>query len=58
MLPQTADQAMSPARQTAYRRFALTALGLDIQTLTAELLARRQASALRMRLVRPSYRAA
>jgi hypothetical protein len=40
------------------RQFALTALGLDIQTLTAELLARRQASALRMRLVRPSYRAA
>jgi hypothetical protein len=49
---------MSPARRAAYRRLALTVLGLDVPTLTAKLRARRLASAPWLRLVPPSSRAA
>jgi hypothetical protein len=49
----------SPALQTAYRRFALTVLGLDVPTLTAELRTRRRVAAIpSVRLVRSTLRAA
>ncbi|HEV7666629.1 MAG TPA: hypothetical protein VGQ62_24050 [Chloroflexota bacterium] len=55
---QTASQPMTAARQRAYRRFALTVLGADLPTLTADLRARRLASPLKLRLVQPLSRAA
>jgi hypothetical protein len=47
----SAAQTMSPARQGAYRRFALTVLGLDVPTLAVELRARRLAAAPRLQIV-------
>ena len=47
---QTSPHAMSLARQTAYRRLALTVLGVDVLTITAELRTRRLASAPKLRL--------
>jgi hypothetical protein len=41
MFPQTTDPTLNLARQAAYRRLALTILGVDVQTLTADLRARR-----------------
>jgi hypothetical protein len=41
--PQSRRQPLDPARQAAYRRLALTILGADVRTLTAELRARREA---------------
>jgi hypothetical protein len=37
-------QPLDPARQAAYRRLALTILGVDVHTLTTELRAQREAA--------------
>ena len=39
----TPDDRPDPGRRAAYRRLAVTILGLDVPTLVAELQARRQA---------------
>jgi len=44
-MPQTTRQPLDSARQAAYRQLALTILGVDVRTLTAELQTRRQAAA-------------
>jgi hypothetical protein len=50
----TTRQPLSPARRVAYRRLALTILGADIQTLTAQLQARREERAASVVELRPS----
>jgi hypothetical protein len=59
MQPDTRSRAAGVARPAAYRRLALTILGLDVPTLAAELRANRTARGLPPRPVsRPSRRAA
>jgi hypothetical protein len=57
-MPQTTRQPLDSARQAAYRHLALTILGVDVRTLTAELQARRQEAAPQLRLVPLPPRAA
>jgi hypothetical protein len=57
-MPQTTRQPLASARQAAYRHLALTILGVDVRTLTAELRARRQEAAPQLRLVPLPPRAA
>jgi hypothetical protein len=54
----TTDVSLSPARASAYRRLAVTVLGLDVPTLTAELRDRRRNSPRMLRVLPPSSRAA
>jgi len=44
-MPQTTRQPLASARQAAYRQLALTILGVDVRTLTAELQKHRQTAA-------------
>jgi hypothetical protein len=57
---QSSRQPMSPARRAAYRRLALTVLGLDVQALATGLRTRRdqREATPRSLLVRPMLRAA
>jgi hypothetical protein len=55
---ETTRPALDTARQAAYRKLALTILGVDVRTLTDELRARREAAAPRLYVVPPSPRAA
>jgi len=50
-MPQTTRQPLDSARPAAYRQLALTILGVDVRTLTAELRARRQEAGPQLRLV-------
>jgi len=52
------DDRPGPARRAAYRRLAVTLLGLDVPTLVAELQARRQAEPRPPARLRPALRRA
>jgi hypothetical protein len=54
----TEDQPMSAERKAAYRQLALVVLGMDIQTLTKELRARRMQRMVRLHVVSRGERAA
>ena len=55
---ETTRLALSLARHNAYRRLAVTIMGLDVSTLTEQLRFRRELSGPRLRLVAPVLRAA
>jgi hypothetical protein len=54
----TPQLALSLARHQAYRRLALTIIGLDVPSLTEQLRFRRELSGPRLRLIAPAARAA